>query len=108
MIGEQATVAKLGDGGRVDREHKLSDVARLRERMHPHVYPLQVQQHPHEDLRLGGVSQHVGIEHRVVTGVAPKQLAAGVLRQQSAAVERVDDEIFRVLKATAGRTAYQK
>ena len=54
VIGEQAAVAQLAQRRRRQRQQQLGDVARLRKRAHVHVDALQVEQHPHEDLRARG------------------------------------------------------
>ena len=69
VIGEQAAIAQLVDRRRVDGEQQLGDVARLREREHPHVDALQVQQHAREDLRLGGVRQQPRFDPRRVAEI---------------------------------------
>ena len=48
------------------------------------------------------------LEQRLVSRVTAQQFAAGVLRQERAAVERIDDQIFGVGRAPPGRTAQQE
>src|SRR5262245_21628625 len=42
LVGEQAAIAQLDRGGRVEREQQMSCRIGLRERAAPHVQPLQV------------------------------------------------------------------
>ena len=82
--------------------------------MHPHVHAFQVQQHPRENLRFGGVAAQARLEQRAIVDlvvgirVPAEQLAAGVLGQECPAVERVDDQVFGVGQPPAGRTSQQE
>ena len=110
MVRQQSAVAQLVDRRRIHGDEQLGDVARLRERQHPHVGPLEIDQHPRQDLRLGRVGQQARLVPRRIflvfarTGLVPKQLP----REHRAAVERVDDEILGVSQASSGRTPKQK
>ena len=114
VIREQSAIAELVDCRRIGGEEQLGDVSRLRKRVHPHVHALQVQQHARENLRLGRMAQQMHLDERfvlvviVADRVAAQQLAACLLGQQRAAVERIDDQILRERQAAAGRTAQEK
>ena len=81
VIGEQAAIAQLGQRRRIDGEQQLRDEARLRERAHPHVEPLQIHQRAHDDLRARRRLEQPVVELRV----------AAVLLKQLLAVVSVED-----------------
>ena len=85
VIGEQAAIAQLVVGGRVDGQQQLGHVARLREGVHPDVHALQVQQHPREDLRLVRVGEQTRLElgHIVILIAIGTRVAAEQIRQAS-------------------------
>ena len=102
VIGEQPAIAQLGHGGRIDRQQKIGHEARLRKRSHPHVEPLQVDEHAHDDLVPRRRLQQVVIERRLLADMLPQHLPAVDLRQQRPAVERIDDEeVAAVVEARA-------
>src|SRR5712691_6304473 len=110
MVREQPAVAQLVDRRRVDGDEQLGDVARLRERQHADVDPLEVEQHPREDLRLGRVGQQARLELRWILLLVARAgpAAEEIAREQRAAVERVDDEILRIRQGAPGWTPQEE
>ena len=96
MVGEQTAIAQLVNRGRVDREHQLGDIARLRKGMHPYVDALQVEQHSRQDLRFRGMAEQMRLERLVfvIVGMSPQQLATRVFGEERTAVKGVNDQIF--------------
>ena len=92
VIGEKAAVAQLAERRRRERHEQLGDGARLRKRAHVHVDALQVEQHPDDDLRRAWRARSSDLLNAILAAdVLLQQHAAVVLREQRAAVERIDD-----------------
>ena len=76
VIGEEAAVAQLDDCGRVDGQEQARDEACLRKGSHPDVEPLEVDEHPHDDLVSRRRLEQRVVESRGITDVLAQQLAA--------------------------------
>ena len=92
VIRKQAAIAEFGNRGRVDAQQQPRDETRLRKRSHAHVEPLQVDEHPHDDLMPRRWFEQRSIEGGGVADVLAQQLAAVDLGKERALVERVDDQ----------------
>ena len=72
---------------------QLGDIARLRERPHPHVEALQVHQHADDDVVARGGGEERGVEGSLVAEMVAQQLAAVDLREQRTVMKWIDDQL---------------